>query len=159
VDIIQTPEVAEHIGALHRKARDASRESISHLLDCGHALIVQKAALPHGEWLLWCKAHEHIMGFGERTARYLMAAAANRKPAADFSDDFAAKLHRAVWGREPEVSAIPHDPFQNFERFRDWAAKHHTDFVELSVGQRASLMELYGLIGRVLTLPVAKAAA
>lgn len=159
MDIIRTPEAAERIGAFFRKARDASRESICHLLDAGHGLVAQKAALPHGEWSLWLKAHEHLLGFGERTAQYLMRAASNTKLASGFSDDDAAKLHRAVWGREPEISPAEHDPFQNFERFRDWASKHHADFVELSVSQRAALMDLYALIGRVLTLPAAREAA
>lgn len=163
MDIIETPEIAAKIGALYRQARDSHRESIAYLIECGQALKRQKAALLHGEWLIWLKVHEDILGFKDRAARLMMAAvdkwAAKRQSTADLTDDEACKFTRAVWGNEPEVSPIPHDPFQNFERFRDWAAKHHTDFVELSAIQRASLMELHALIGRVLTLPIAKEAA
>ena len=158
MEIIRTPELAQAIGVMYRRARDSQRESIAYLIECGEALRRQKAALPHGEWELWLKAHEDILGFSIRQAQRMMQVAKTTSTS-DFSDDECAKISRAVWGNEPDTSPVPHDPFGNFERFRNWAMKHHTDFVELSVGQRASLMELYALIGRVLTLPAAREAA
>lgn len=59
-------------------------------------LEAKKATMKHGEWLPWMKANESILGFGESTARKLMAS--NQELTTDLDSDQAIALSRQIWG-------------------------------------------------------------
>src|SRR5262245_37225422 len=54
------------IGRLYRRARTNFVDSVKLLLECGERLKAQKDTLDHGQWLVWLKAHEDELGFGDR---------------------------------------------------------------------------------------------
>lgn len=118
---------AATVGALYRKSRDSHIESVTYLIECGMALRAIKASIPHGEWLLWVQEHKSELGFGDVTARRLMAAALNQSSTTDLTNDEAAKLSGQIWRNEPEISPYEPTPYVTyFTKFLDWTAKRST---------------------------------
>lgn len=136
--------VAESIGALFRRARASHIESVRYLLAAGSALRDQKAALPPGEWLLWVKANEAALGFGDRTAQALMRSARlyAQSTAGQLDDDTASRLNRLIWMNDPEPSPYPAGPPVSYlTRFAEWTGKHDpNEFAELSEADRLDLL-------------------
>jgi ParB family chromosome partitioning protein len=71
--------------------------SVKYLMECGRSLAKKKQALGHGQWLPWLFANEGTLGFGERTARMLMAAS-NRQLTSDLDEAGATEISREIWG-------------------------------------------------------------
>ena len=131
------------IHSAYQTARSQQAASVLSLIECGRLLLAVKATTPHGEWLLWVKANEAELGFGDRTARRLMAAATEyRTLASDLSAEDAAQLQRSIWGHEPSISALPAGPPVSYlQRFVGWAAKHDlAEFDELYGEDRATAL-------------------
>ncbi len=99
-DIVDGDAIA--IGEIYGRIRLSFIESVEAQIECGHRLAEKKAKLAHGMWQRWFDANADALGFGERTARMLMkaAAVAKRKPASvlDMSDAF--KISRQMWGHK-----------------------------------------------------------
>jgi hypothetical protein len=119
------PQNAAEIGALYGIASQACRTSIEALLACGKALAGIKTSLPHGQWLLWIKNHQLELGFHDRTAQRLIAAArkyANTSLTSDLSE--VSGLHASIWGNElQELEASKLSPTR-LESFAAWIATH-----------------------------------
>lgn len=61
--------LAVSINAAHAAAQASAQSAIEHAHHCGELLIQAKAAVPHGGWLPWLKAHTTV---SERTAQGYM---------------------------------------------------------------------------------------
>ena len=103
------PTDVKEIGRLYRQAKIALVDSVKWLIECGKRLKAQKDKLNHGEWLPWLEANKEELGFGARTAAYLMDAASrpfsiNRKLELPIWTEAEARdISRQIWGhREPE---------------------------------------------------------
>jgi len=94
-------EDAIAIGDLYRRAKTTIVESALYQIEVGRRLITKRAELAHGEWLPWLKANERTLGFGERCAQRLIAAAkANPTLASDLNESNALKISRTAWGHD-----------------------------------------------------------
>ncbi len=100
------PDAALTIGILYRKARGSVVDSVRYLIEAGQLLTKEKESKPHGQWLPWLADNEDALGFGERTARLLMAAA-NRKLASDLTEGEALQIGRTIWGHTPRKLPKP----------------------------------------------------
>ena len=88
---------AVRIGQLYVRARSSIVVSVKYLMECGRSLANKKQTLGHGQWLPWLLANEGTLGFGERTARMLMAAS-NRQLTSDLDEAGATEISREIWG-------------------------------------------------------------
>ena len=89
---------AVRVGQLYVWARSSIVVSVKYLMECGRALSQKKEFLSgHGRWLPWLIANESTLGFGERTARMLMAAS-NRQLTSDLDETGATQISREIWG-------------------------------------------------------------
>jgi len=81
IEISLTPrlqELAETVKKEHALAGASVSDALAHALAAGTALIEAKAAVAHGEWLVWLKVHATIP---ERTAqRYMGLAEKHMRP-------------------------------------------------------------------------------
>lgn len=122
--------VAKSIGERYQLARTTQLQTIQYLVQCGEHLQAQKAALPHGEWLLWVRQHQHLLGFDDRMARRMMEAARIVKSdvTTDLDETAALQISRRVWGNEPQVAELAERPPGAYlARFVIWTAKHSVD--------------------------------
>ena len=134
------------IGSLFQRARASHIDTVRYLLECGQKLIEQKEATPFGEWLLWVKRHQQILGFNDRTARRLMDAARRyRSSTTDLDDDSAAKLNRLIWGNEPEISPYEPRPLIGYaSRVSEWTARHAPEEADdLTDEERVQLLDSF----------------
>jgi len=66
---------AEQVNEEHRLARESAETAVQHAIRCGELLIMKKAQLRHGEFMLWISKN---CEFGQATAtRYIKAARQN----------------------------------------------------------------------------------
>lgn len=138
--------VAEGIGSLYRQARQTHGAAVAYLLEAGVQLRKQKAAVGHGNWLLWVKDHQEQLGFGDDTAQKLMRAAqqfANAALNAELSDEEASRINRLVWRNEPEPTPYLAGPPVNYvHRVAQWTAKHDpAEYDTLDADERSALLE------------------
>lgn len=90
---------AANIGALFRKAHATHVDSVRYLIECGQRLQAKRESLKHGEWLPWIAANKEALGFGESTARKLIAGTVRyQELATDLAPADALKINRAIWG-------------------------------------------------------------
>lgn len=132
-------EVSAQIAEWVNKGRQSQRDSLQYLLLAGQALRDQKASLKAGEWLLWLKAHESELGFGIRTAQYLMRAALNAKLPSHLDDDQVSAICANIWRKDADVE--PHEApkvFGAIERLLAFTRKHSPSEL-LSVQERTQL--------------------
>lgn len=114
------------IGQLYSLACTEQVHSILRLIACGEALLVHKAGLCHGEWMLWLKEHQQDLGFTDRTARRLMVAARKRASTSNLSLEDATALSRLIWNNnvleedEPENTAT----FRRLAQVANWISSH-----------------------------------
>lgn len=107
-EIVHSDLSAQEIGRLFRRAHATHVDSVRYLIQCGECLQQKRERLAHGEWLPWLEANREALGFGERTARMLMAGArsnpqlledaSNRKLTADLPPAECLKINRKIWG-------------------------------------------------------------
>ena len=69
--------LAADVNAAHRACEAATRTAVAHALGAGRLLLRAKAALPHGAWLPWLRAH---VACAERTAQLYMRLARDWPP-------------------------------------------------------------------------------
>ena len=135
-------DIASGIGQLYRSAYGSHVESVRQLIEAGKRLTAQKAALPHGEWMLWVKQHQGALGFNDRVARMLMEGARKWQLAADLTEQQALTISRDIWGHEREVSPYPAVPGAFLLRLGSYPVRHDpAEFDELTDEQWSALME------------------
>lgn len=119
-------ETATRIGSLYRAAIVSARDSMDCFIACGRELIAAKAALPHGDWMLWLKARQSDLGFESSTARRLMALASNCASTHDLADAEVLALSRKVWANDSDTADSPDSAtsWVGFARFLKWADAH-----------------------------------
>jgi DNA N-6-adenine-methyltransferase (Dam) len=91
---------AAEIGRLYALACSSLLDSSRYAIECGEKLTVKKESMKHGEWGPWVDGHFEVLGFRERAARYMMAAASNRQLTADLNETTATTINRKIWGNK-----------------------------------------------------------
>jgi phage N-6-adenine-methyltransferase len=90
---------AIEIGELYQKGCGSIVDSVRCLLEAGHRLIEKKKRMmKHGDWLPWLAAHADELGFDERKAQRLMAAAKKYDASVVYDETKALTINRDLWG-------------------------------------------------------------
>jgi hypothetical protein len=96
-DAVEIGELYRKANELYRKAKVSIIDSVRWQVECGRRLVAKKDLVGHGNWLMWLRENEPVLGFGERCARMLIRHA-NRKLAADLTEVEALEISRETWG-------------------------------------------------------------
>lgn len=63
------PDLIRQINEAHSNCERAAQSAVGHAVRCGELLLQAKAAVPHGEWLVWLAENTQV---NERTAQLYM---------------------------------------------------------------------------------------
>src|ERR1700761_1643896 len=96
-ELVVNDPVALEVGCLFLQAHNSHVETVHFLVTAGKKLAEKKASLGHGEWLPWVDKNKEALGFGERTARRLIAGADQyRTLASDLNPKEALAFNRKI---------------------------------------------------------------